>query len=274
MLPLVSVVIPTFNRSRFIAEATASALNQTYHNVEVIVVDDGSTDNTRDLLHARFSSDARFRYVYQNNQERSRARNHGIRVARGDYIAFLDSDDTWYPRKIELQVNLMLENEDVVMCVTWWDLFGEGVQRQIIPYPTEADIAGGQFEQLMIQTNRIGSATPLVRKAIFSEVGVFNPKLVIVEDYELWTRIALAGPVALVAEVLASHRVHPGNSEHPLSADEYLSVAVSIKERMPKQWLRKKQEFRLAYNNRFVRSHPLYSARRLLTLFKGYRLLT
>ena len=102
--PLISVVIPTFNRAYCLQRAVDSALNQSYRNVEVIVVDDGSTDETRDLLRAAYSMDGRVRYVHQANSGVCFARNHGFALAQGEFISLLDSDDEWYPWKLAVEL--------------------------------------------------------------------------------------------------------------------------------------------------------------------------
>ena len=108
--PLVSVVVPTYNRAYCLARTIDSALGQTHPSVEVIVVDDGSVDETAEMVAARYGSDARVRLIRQANAGVSAARNTGLRVARGDYVALLDSDDVWEPWKLELQVACMQGN--------------------------------------------------------------------------------------------------------------------------------------------------------------------
>src|SRR3990172_2985097 len=109
-LPLVSVVIPTYNSAQFIGEAVRSVLEQTYSHHEVIVVDDGSTDNSEDVL--RLFGE-RIQYIHQENRGPSAARNGGIRLAKGDYICFLDADDLWLPGELEVQVSFMGCHKDV-----------------------------------------------------------------------------------------------------------------------------------------------------------------
>lgn len=101
--PLISVVIPTYNRAHYVCEAIDSVLAQTYKNIEIIAVDDGSTDNTKDIIQ-QYSS--RIKYIYQNNAGPSAARNNGIKQSNGDLIAFLDSDDIWLAEKLERQVEI------------------------------------------------------------------------------------------------------------------------------------------------------------------------
>src|SRR5690349_3602213 len=109
-MPKVSVIIPTYNRAQFIARAVDSVLEQTYKDFEIIVIDDGSSDNTQEILKAY---EGKIRYVYQQNKGISAARNRGIQEAKGEYIAFLDSDDVWKPEKLSVQVAILDVNPHV-----------------------------------------------------------------------------------------------------------------------------------------------------------------
>jgi glycosyltransferase involved in cell wall biosynthesis len=115
---LVSVIVPTYNRAYCLPLALDSALRQTHSNLEVIVIDDGSSDDTRDLIERRYSRDPRVRYVYQENAGVTKARNHGLSLAQGDYVALLDSDDYWQPWKIELQVACLEAHPELGMVWT------------------------------------------------------------------------------------------------------------------------------------------------------------
>src|SRR3990172_11738749 len=112
-VPLVSVIIPTYNGSRFIRETIQSVIGQSYSKIEIIVIDDGSTDDTS--LVVKSITDQRITYIQQKNAGVSTARNHGITVSKGDYIAFLDHDDVWLPCKLEKQLSLFEQNPKVAM---------------------------------------------------------------------------------------------------------------------------------------------------------------
>jgi len=122
VVPKVSIIIPTYNYAHFITEAIQSVLSQTFQDFEVIVVDDGSTDNTREVL-AQFGN--KIRYIYQENRGLSAARNTGILNSSGQYLCFLDSDDSLLPEKLELQVKLLDSKVDVDLVYTWWYLVDE-----------------------------------------------------------------------------------------------------------------------------------------------------
>jgi hypothetical protein len=218
-VPSVSVVIPTYNRAQTIGRAVDSVLAQTYSDLEVIVVDDGSTDDTRQVL-ARYG-DA-IRYLYQENQERRVARNNGIRHACGEYIAFLDSDDLWLPDKLRRQVALLDQNPQVGL-----------VYGQMFPIDPDGTwhlratrcTGWGQpgpamiFEQLVMR-NLIPTPTVVARKRCFDHVGGFDPSLTCSEDWDLWLRIALHYEIAFMPEPLAGATFYP---DIPARLDGYRS---------------------------------------------------
>lgn len=217
--PLVSAVIPTYNRKEFIPATVESVLAQTYRHIECIVVDDGSTDGTGAMLQTRFGNDSRFRYIHQQNQERSVARNTGIRQARGELIAFLDSDDVWLPMKIEKQVQYFVENPQAGFVYCWctnWD----GVTPATLGYlPEPPDSTSRNRFRELCRGNFINSPVPVVRRQCFETAGLFSERQAILcfEDWEMWTRLSYHTEFGLVPEVLAWHRVHPGNTELPVT---------------------------------------------------------
>ena len=179
--PLVSVIIPTYNRAQYICEAVDSVLAQTYRNIEVIVVDDGSTDNTEEILR---QYDSKIKYVFQNNAGPSAARNNGIKQARGDLLAFLDSDDIWLPEKLERQVQLMKQsrNTGLVSCGSYIiNASGEITASSIIKKNHENKKLF--LKELMVH-NIIsgGGSAALIKKKCFEKLGLFSEKLWIGED--------------------------------------------------------------------------------------------
>ena len=204
--PLVSVVIPAHNAARFIRDTLESALAQTYPHVEVIVVDDGSTEPMRAMVDAYGD---RVRYVVQDHRGPSSARNRGIQLSKGEYIAFLDADDLWVPDKLEAQVDL-LERQPrmglVYSAVTRIDNDGQpcagGDSRR--PGPS------GRIVEALFMQNFIPTSTVIVRKACFNAVGLFEGTAGAVpgQDYDMWLRIAERYDVAFVPRPLAKYRVH------------------------------------------------------------------
>jgi len=245
----VSVVIPTYNRREFIGETIDSVLVQTYRKIEVIVVDDGSTDGTAEYLKTRYHGESRFRYIWQKNSERSIARNTGILQSRGDYVAFLDSDDLWLPRKLEAQMGLMSANPDLVMTVTWFSLINDkGDTLQTCNFPNVDEVASDRFAVFMVAQNRIGSPTPLIKRKALFDAGLFCPALSLGEDWDLWTRVSCSGKVAVIPEVHALHRVHQGNSERDLTPGDYINVVSKMKKTLQKPfWIRLNDEAARSY---------------------------
>lgn len=210
--PLVSVVIPTFNRRSLIAETISSVLNQTYTRLELIIVDDGSTDGTHEFVLDSFGTDPRLRYITQSNGERAVARNRGIKESRGELIGFLDSDDIWLPQKLELQVASLGRDQTADCCYCLFDVLTTNSQSEVeTPLPPENDI----FEPLLRECF-VGSMTPLIRRHCFETVGGFceDRRLLCFEDWEMWTRLASQFRWILVPEVLGRHRLHAGNTQH------------------------------------------------------------
>jgi glycosyltransferase involved in cell wall biosynthesis len=208
--PTVSVVIPSYNSARFVGEAIESVLAQSYEGFELIVVDDGSTDNTRDVV-ARYT-DPRVRYVYQENQERSAARNRGIREARGKYVAFLDADDLWLPKKLAEQVRLMESQPDVGLAYVGTYV----VEEDGTPFfEQRCRHRGNVVRALLVEDNIVaGSASSaMVRRACFERAGFFDESLSVCEDWDVWLRIASHYPVDFVDRPLVKVRTHGGSTQ-------------------------------------------------------------
>jgi len=205
--PLVSVVTPAFNAQATISATIDSVLNQTYSNLELIIVDDGSTDETKKIvLH---KNDNRINYIYQVNQERAIARNNGISYSRGDYIAFLDSDDLWLPEKLEKQIRLFEKNQEISLVYSDLYFFDDITGNDIILFSKIEKLYRGKIKikQLLLH-NFIQSPTPVIKRQVFHEVGLFNPNMVPVEDWEMWIKIASLFPIDYVDEPLARYRLH------------------------------------------------------------------
>ena len=274
---VVSVIIPTFNRRRFISETVDSVLAQTYREIEVVVVDDGSTDGTGELLKSRYSNEPRFRYIWQPNAERAVARNAGIRESRGDYIAFLDSDDRWLPTKLEKQMGLLSSHPEMVMALTWHECIDEHGER-LGPKrdPSLEDVMDDGFCWRLVYGNRIGSPTPVISRRVLAESGLFceDRRLICVEDWEMWTRVSCFGRVGLVPEILAQHRLHPGNTEKPVTPKMYLQVVSCLVQRMRPPLARLVLEAASkSYWNRLVYAPPGRLRGRLGAVLKGLTLL-
>lgn len=207
--PMVSVIIPTHNRIGFVKEAIDSVLNQTFSNLEVIVVDNGSTDNTGDLVQE--IADPRVHYIYQENTGGPAGpRNTGIQRARGKYLGFLDADDLWLPHKLECHIGLLDNDEEVGLIYGQHLPFGSGVE-EACPTPSRHRARSGKiYKRLFLSWNFIPCLEALVRKSVIEEVGGFDedPALKTVEDFDLWLRITRRCKTIFVPEVMSRYRFH------------------------------------------------------------------
>ncbi|MBO0698347.1 MAG: glycosyltransferase family 2 protein [Zavarzinella sp.] len=233
-----SVVIPTYNYGHVVAEAVDSALAQTYPAVEVIVVDDGSTDDTRERL-ARY--DGRIRYIQQENRGLSAARNTGIRAARGKYISLLDSDDAFHPRKLELQVSHLLTHPAVGLVGT--ESFSDpSMMWPAVPDPVPARPV--RLVDLVVKT-RFCPSSAVFRRECFEAAGEFDRALRSVEDRDYWIRVACRHPVAVLAADLTYYRITPGSMSTNVDRMEHferivLDKAFDLPELRGRRLLRRK----------------------------------
>jgi len=194
--PLVSVIIPTFNRAWSISKAVDSVLEQDYPNIELIVVDDGSTDNTENILLSYSDS---IHLIQQENKGVSMARNTGISAASGELIAFLDSDDYWYPEKISAQVDFFNAHPKAFICQTDEIWVKNGVR--VHPKKHHKKLNGMIFTP-SLGLCLISPSAVMIRKNLFDRVGVFDESLPACEDYELWLRVTSRYPVSLINKTL------------------------------------------------------------------------
>jgi len=210
--PLVSVIIPTFNRAALLMEALCSVLKQTYRPIEVLIVDDGSTDETSHLIKAMIqecSSDGNLsiRYSSQQNSGPSNARNAGLRQSKGDFIQFLDSDDLLHPRKLELQVEAMKQHPQCGYVFSNLQHFNEAPLWMGGPFPSAELVRGEQFHY----SHRLLTMVGLYRRQICFAIGGWDAGMKIGEDLEFHHRVLLQTPtLAYVAAELSACREHKG----------------------------------------------------------------
>lgn len=201
---MVSVIIPTFNRASLVREALDSVLAQSSSPGEVIVVDDGSTDETEAVLAA---VSGRFRYVRQDRAGVSAARNHGIRLARGEWLAFLDSDDLWLPGKLAAQSRYVAENPGIRVLQTEEIWVRNG--KRLNPKLYHRKPSGYCFDRLL-ERCLISPSAVMIHRSVFDTVGDFDESLPACEDYDLWLRIGCRYPIGLLNPPLVVKRAgHP-----------------------------------------------------------------
>ena len=196
--PKISVIIPTYNRASVIQRAVNSVYGQSFGDWELILVDDGSTDQTHKLLKA-FRQDSRFRYFKTENRGVSSARNLGLKQARGEWIAFLDSDDEWLPKKLEKQIQKARENPcfSIIHGDEIWIRRGVRVN----PMKKHQKRGGDLFSQA-VQLCCISPSTVFIKKNLFNKVGLFRVTLPVCEDYDLWLRITSRYSVGYIDDFL------------------------------------------------------------------------
>ncbi|MBW1698889.1 MAG: glycosyltransferase [Deltaproteobacteria bacterium] len=198
--PLVSVIIPTFNRGWILKEAIDSVLAQDFKHFELIIVDDGSTDNTRQVLEPY--SD-RLAIIRQQNAGVSSARNRGIASARGQFVAFLDSDDLWLPQKLSRQVSFFESNPDALICQTEEIWVRNGVR--VNPKNRHKKESGTIFKRSLALC-LVSPSAVMVRRSLFDKVGGFDETLPACEDYDLWLRVSYRYPIHLIETPLIVKR--------------------------------------------------------------------
>jgi glycosyltransferase involved in cell wall biosynthesis len=265
--PLVSVVIPTFNYGHLVGEAVESVLAQTYPHVETIVVDDGSTDDTRQRL-ARYGD--RIRYHYQPNAGLSAARNTGIELAQGELIAFLDSDDAFHPRKLEIQVDWMQRHPSIGLCAADF-LLAE------TPCWEEVDVERIAAKEItiyqLVMKSQFGACGVLSRRRCFQVSGHFDPALRSVEDRDMWIRIAAHFRIVKLNARLWWYRPTPGSMSRNAARMEHFERVVLDKAfQMPelrRRWLLRQKAYGLAAASaaymHLQAGSPRIAVRRLLT---------
>lgn len=188
--PKVSVVIPTYNRAHTLSKSLNSVLNQTYQNFEIIIVDDGSSDNTEDVIRNFQKKDKRIIYVkHEKNKGQSAAENTGIKIAKGDYIAFQDSDDEWLPKKLEKQIKLIEKSPSDLGVVYTGLLRIMGNKRIYVPGSWVKQKDGYIYNELL-KGNFVSTPTILARKECFQKLGMFDERLKALQDWDLVLRFS------------------------------------------------------------------------------------
>lgn len=210
----VSVVIPTFNRVTLLERALNSVLAQTLPVDEVIIVDDGSTDNTVSMLQSLYAKDelSRVNFIEQDNLGVSAARNAGIDAAKYEWIALLDSDDIWHKNKLEKQIQALKNAPEYLICHSdeIWVRNGRRVNQM-----NKHQKVGGHIFQQCLPMCAISPSAVLIHRLIFDEIGLFDETLPACEDYDLWLRLCSRYPVLYIDEALITkHGGHDGQLSH------------------------------------------------------------
>lgn len=229
--PIVSIIMPAFNAEEFIQEAINSVIAQTYLNWELIIIDDGSTDNTKNICNLNIVKDKRIKYLHKFNSGPASARNFGITYSNAGLIAFLDADDLWHPKKLEITLfHFYRLNVDLIFTNTYLfskreellhidQLATSSVQDKNSYFGTEAIID-------FFESNRIPVLTVLVKKSVILSVAAFatNKEYIFIEDFHLWLKLLKSGfEFASISEPLSFYRIHSQSSSN---TDKSISLKV------------------------------------------------
>lgn len=204
--PLVSVVIATYNMGQYIGQAIESVLNQTWDNLEIIVVDDGSTDNTQDVIRA-FSDNKKVIYIKNENQGQPKAKNCGVKNAKGDFIAFCDADDLWEPNKLEVQMPLFSSPK---IGVVYSEVSNINPKNERFFRPSNEKRHAGHVIEKMLMENFVPFGTSVIRRACVEKNGMFDEQFRMGIDWDLWLRYALDWEFAFTKERTYIYRIWEG----------------------------------------------------------------
>ncbi|NJM97220.1 MAG: UDP-glucose 4-epimerase GalE [Phormidesmis sp. RL_2_1] len=259
--PLVSIIIPAYNAARFIERTLRSVLNQTYHHIEVLVIDDGSTDNTADIVKRFAAADHRVQLLCQTNAGVAAARNHGIKRAQGDFIAPIDADDIWHKTNVEKQLQVLMNADETVGMVYSWSVDIDEAD-QLTGWVRVSPYHGNIYPALLFE-NLIGHASAtMIRRSCLETVGDYSTALLAqkaqgCEDWEIYLRIAQRYQVAVVPEMLVGYRQVTGSMSTKTGAmarSRALTLA-SVGQQFPHvyrkitQWCDSKVAFSMAKQN-------------------------
>jgi len=236
--PLISVILPTFNRADLLSGAVKSVLDQSYLHFELIIWNDGSSDNSEEVVHA--FQDPRIRYFFDRNHGKSYALNQSIQRSEGDYVAFLDDDDRWLPGKLDLQIQLFNDEPCLDLVFGNFRNFDLVNDREGIGFDQNAVgmrelntnkinentyIVTNGFLKGIARSNFIAFDTALIKKTFLEEIGVFNEDLKRAMDFEFWWRVGLAGgKVGYLENIVMDRFKHPGSlsMQNIKSIDNYI----------------------------------------------------
>jgi glycosyltransferase involved in cell wall biosynthesis len=241
---MISVIIPTYNRRRLLEQALGSVLDQTLSPAEIIVADDGSSDGTPAWLAARAAENPRLRHLpLEHRGCPGRARNAGARAARGKYLAFLDSDDLWEPRKLARQLAFFAVHPHLGICHTRERWLRRGRE---VSQAGQRHRRSGDIFRVALKKCVIGPSTVMLKRSLFEELGGFREDLEIAEDYELWVRLCAREQVGYIDEPLTLKRAgHGGQLSEKYSQIEIFRLR-ALKDLLEGGWFTEEGQRRAA----------------------------
>lgn len=215
----VSVVIPTHNRVDLLPRAIRSVQNQTFKDFEIIIVSDGSTDGTDELMENLSQKDSRINYIsYYPGHNGNYARNTGIKAAKGEYIAFLDDDDEWLPTKLEVQLKMMESDNKIGLVYTGTHSVyaDDGIEYDSFPK------FHGDMSKQVLYNNFAGSTTTvMLRRSILDKTGLFDEELPAMQDYDLWIRICQIAKVGVISEPMVNYYNYNNSGQISANFEKY-----------------------------------------------------
>jgi glycosyltransferase involved in cell wall biosynthesis len=251
--PLVSIIMPTYNAGNYLREAIESIFSQTYQNFELIVINDGSTDNTQSILSSY--NDSRLRIINQERRGLTKSLNRGIEMSRGEYIARQDADDVSLPRRIEVQVKFLNANPEIALVGTFircMDSEGRNLKTFIIgeePGKSLLDLSkelGGvvaligktpEDVQRLLRRGRncIMHGTVMFRREILRTVGMYEERFPVAQDYEFWLRVSNHFKLTNIGEVLYKIRLHKGRISESAKAEQKRYMTLALVQNVPQK---------------------------------------
>lgn len=262
-LPLVSVIIPSYNCEPYIRQTITSVLDQSMKDLELIVVDDGSSDNTCQLVQ-QFGE--RVRLIRQQNARVCAARNRGIREARGQYLCFMDHDDAWFPHKLEVQLKTLQQYpQAAAVCSNFicWYPDAQGVYPAIDSFKLSEDLlatdpeqSGWIYHRLLLDCCMLTSST-MIRAKVFEHCSAFDESLPYSEDWDLWIRLSRDYPLIKLAAPTTLYRQHPAQGNRIVREVDYRT---RLLENAVQQWGLVSQDGRAIRRTEFNRRLAFYHA--------------
>ena len=237
----VSIIIPCYNGERFLAETIESVLSQSYQKFEIIVVDDGSSDNTKGIATAYPS----VHYIYQDNQGASVARNRGASESQGSYLIFLDSDDRLLANALELGVNYLDTHPDCGFVFGWWR--GIGADGALFPEQTQKSLETVNYQVMLEGEALVPPSAAMFRRSAFEKVGGFNTTLWPSEDYDLYLRISREFPIYCLNELVFDYRRHEQNASGTTNGPKVSleNILLRLDEQLP--YIKGNKDYEAAY---------------------------
>jgi glycosyltransferase involved in cell wall biosynthesis len=264
---LVSIIIPAYNAADTICASIDSALTQSYTDIEIIIVDDGSTDKTANICRHYLNKDARIKYISKKNSGVSAARNAGIKSAKGEFVSFLDADDLWERNKILLQVAASRKQPDAIILTELQRFSGDGPSRKLLsktllPQYTQKE----EYIRAILNLENFEMAcfgTALVRKAHLDAVGLFDETLITAEDWDLWLRLAFHFPFVNIDQPLRLYRKYTGSLTTQTKLEKTLHGQLYIMDKVARFGVLSQEELRSAKMRKYLEFAGIYRYKKM-----------